>query len=80
MQNRTSGISGCIWKRRVSRPCLKKGIKNMISRPIRIFLGAVMMVIFWPRKNEESVVKVMAAVYGVSIVTIIFLTLLSCIL
>ncbi len=52
----------------------------MISRPIRIFLGAVMMVIFWPRKNEESVVKVMAAVYGVSIVTIIFLTLLSCIL
>lgn len=52
----------------------------MISRPIRIFLRAVMMVIFWPRKNEGSVVKVMAAVYGVSIVTIIFLTLLSCIL
>lgn len=49
----------------------------MISCLIGIILG---MVIFWPRKNEESVVKVMATVYGVSIVTIIFLTLLSCIL
>lgn len=42
-----------------------------------IILGMVMMVIFWPRKNEESMVKVMAAVYGVIIVIISFMGLLS---